>query len=178
MSAKEEEDAQREDSSPGQPHPQISLPAQLYGAARRNSSGPDLAHEPTLRQLALDMQAHMLALDVKPLTAHALLATGTGEQTHTLRNPADHSDVLGTVQVRSYLERKEAAWWQEVRLTAGAQFTLLHLVGAGDGIRPFLVDADVDFPQEAAPVGAGATWDGKTWAQMSPIEKHRLFNPC
>ena len=29
-------------------------------------------------------------------------------------------DVLGTVSVRSYLARKEAVWWQEVRLTAGA----------------------------------------------------------
>jgi methyl-accepting chemotaxis protein len=29
-------------------------------------------------------------------------------------------DVLGTVTVRSYLERKEDAWWQEARLTAGA----------------------------------------------------------
>jgi methyl-accepting chemotaxis protein len=29
-------------------------------------------------------------------------------------------DVLGTVSVRSYRERKEAVWWQEVRLTAGA----------------------------------------------------------
>jgi hypothetical protein len=29
-------------------------------------------------------------------------------------------EVLGTVQVRSYLDRKEAAWWQEVRVTAGA----------------------------------------------------------
>jgi methyl-accepting chemotaxis protein len=29
-------------------------------------------------------------------------------------------DVLGTVMVRSYLERKEDAWWQEARLTAGA----------------------------------------------------------
>jgi methyl-accepting chemotaxis protein len=29
-------------------------------------------------------------------------------------------DVLGTVIVRSYLDRKEAAWWKEVRLTAGA----------------------------------------------------------
>ena len=29
-------------------------------------------------------------------------------------------DVLGTVSVRSYLERKEAVWWLEVRLTAGA----------------------------------------------------------
>ena len=29
-------------------------------------------------------------------------------------------DALGTVSVRSYLARKEAVWWQEVRLTAGA----------------------------------------------------------
>ena len=29
-------------------------------------------------------------------------------------------DVLGTVKVGSYLERKESAWWTEVRLTAGA----------------------------------------------------------
>jgi len=29
-------------------------------------------------------------------------------------------DVLGIVAVRSYLARKEALWWQEVRLTAGA----------------------------------------------------------
>jgi methyl-accepting chemotaxis protein len=28
-------------------------------------------------------------------------------------------DVLGTVSVRSYLARKEAVWWHEVRLTAG-----------------------------------------------------------
>lgn len=29
-------------------------------------------------------------------------------------------EVLGTVTVRSYLSRKEAVWWQEVRVTAGA----------------------------------------------------------
>ena len=29
-------------------------------------------------------------------------------------------EVLGTVTVRSYLQRKEVLWWQEVRLTAGA----------------------------------------------------------
>ena len=92
--ARTEEDAQREDSPPGQPHPQIALPAQLYGAARRNSSGPDLAHEPTLRQLAMDMQAQVDAVKVTPLTAIPAL----GGASHTLRNPADHSDVLGTVQ--------------------------------------------------------------------------------
>ena len=33
---------------------------------------------------------------------------------------AQVGDVLGVVAVRSYLERKESLWWQEVRLTAGA----------------------------------------------------------
>lgn len=33
---------------------------------------------------------------------------------------AQVGDVLGTVSVRSYLSRKEAVWWQEVQLTAGA----------------------------------------------------------
>ena len=33
---------------------------------------------------------------------------------------AQVGDVLGTVSVRSYLDRKESAWWHEVRLTATA----------------------------------------------------------
>ena len=33
---------------------------------------------------------------------------------------AQVGDVLGTVSVRSYLDRKESAWWHEVRLTAAA----------------------------------------------------------
>ena len=33
---------------------------------------------------------------------------------------AQVGEVLGTVHVRSYLERKESLWWNEVRLTAGA----------------------------------------------------------
>ncbi len=33
---------------------------------------------------------------------------------------AQVGEVLGTVAVRSYLQRKEALWWQEVRVTAGA----------------------------------------------------------
>jgi HAMP domain len=43
---------------------------------------------------------------------------------------AQVGEVLGTVQVRSYLARKEAAWWQEVRATAGALSlkALLHTI--------------------------------------------------
>jgi len=89
-----EQDAEREDRTPGQPHPQIPLPAQLYGAARRNSSGPDLAHEPTLRQLAQEMRQHVAPMQVGPMLA----VEAHGGELHTLRNPADHSDAIGTVQ--------------------------------------------------------------------------------
>jgi len=43
---------------------------------------------------------------------------------------AQVGDVLGTVTVRSYLARKEEAWWQEVRVTAGALSVkiLIHTV--------------------------------------------------
>jgi len=95
--ARTEADALREDTPLGQPHPQIALPAQLYGAARRNSHGPDLAHEPTLRQLAAQMQAQIQPVEVTPLLAIAF----AGAQSIPLRNPADHSDVLGTVQYAS-----------------------------------------------------------------------------
>ena len=104
-------DRQGADLHPGQPHPQIVLPEQLYGPARLNSSGPDLAHEPTLQQLALDMQAQVQALQVTPLTAQPSL----GGDHHTLRNPADHSDVLGTVLYASTAD-------VDVALRAAADF--------------------------------------------------------
>ena len=44
---------------------------------------------------------------------------------------AQVGDVLGTVHVRSYLERKEALWWQEVRLTAGALSLKILVSGSG-----------------------------------------------
>ncbi len=88
-------EAAQDDRPPGQPHPQIPLPAQLYGAARRNSSGPDLAHEPTLQMLAQQMAVHTTPLVVQPLLAQDFSAAG---EVLTLRNPADHADVIGTVQ--------------------------------------------------------------------------------
>ena len=98
----------QEEYRQGQPHPQISLPEQLFGASRSNSSGPDLAHEPTLRQLAAQMQAHshdpdrvsVQALTLTPLLASPL-ADGEVSERVILRNPADPHDVLGTVQYAS-----------------------------------------------------------------------------
>jgi len=88
-------EAVQNDRPPGQPHPQIPLPAQLYGAARHNSCGPDLAHEPTLQALARQMAEHGEPLAVQPLLAHSW--PGNGE-VRTLHNPADPADTLGTVQ--------------------------------------------------------------------------------
>ena len=43
---------------------------------------------------------------------------------------AQVGEVLGTVQVRSYLQRKESLWWQEVRVSAGVLSlkALLHTI--------------------------------------------------
>ena len=102
--ARTEQDAQDENTSPGQPHPQIALPAQLYGAARLNSHGPDLAHEPTLRKLAVDMQTQVQEVSITPLLATLFV----GAEHITLRNPADHCDVLGTVQYASMTDVEAA----------------------------------------------------------------------
>ena len=107
-----QDDAQHELTAPGQPHPQITLPALMYGATRCNSSGPDLAHEPTLRLLAQEMQAQGHAVQVTPLTAQPSLGDNN---THPLRNPADHRDVLGTVCYASSADVENA-------LQAAAEF--------------------------------------------------------
>jgi RHH-type proline utilization regulon transcriptional repressor/proline dehydrogenase/delta 1-pyrroline-5-carboxylate dehydrogenase len=97
-------DAAQTDRGLGHPHPHIPLPAALYGAARTNSTGPDLAHEPTLRQLAAYMSAHCEPLHVEPLLAQAALAASSAPETLPIVNPADHSDVLGTVRHASAAE--------------------------------------------------------------------------
>jgi RHH-type proline utilization regulon transcriptional repressor/proline dehydrogenase/delta 1-pyrroline-5-carboxylate dehydrogenase len=97
-------DAAQTDRGLGHPHPHIPLPAALYGAARANSTGPDLAHEPTLRQLAAYMSAHCEPLHVEPLLAQAALAASAAPETLPIVNPADHCDVLGTVHHASATE--------------------------------------------------------------------------
>ena len=103
-------EALNEGSPAGKPHSQIELPAQMYGAARLNSSGQDLTHEPTLRLLAAQMQEQVCgpigltgkALEVNPLAVHPLMACPfVGGERVALRNPADHQDVLGSVQYAS-----------------------------------------------------------------------------
>jgi RHH-type transcriptional regulator, proline utilization regulon repressor / proline dehydrogenase / delta 1-pyrroline-5-carboxylate dehydrogenase len=74
-------------SPPGSPHPAIALPRDLYGAARRNSSGLDLADEDTLAALA----------DAVAAERGRRRALPGGAVTREIRNPANPSDLVGAV---------------------------------------------------------------------------------
>ena len=79
----------------GLPHPAIPLPAALYGAARRNSEGLDLADEATLQALGAALQTSQVqALHAEPLLA----VPARPAPAQPVRNPADRRDAVGTVQ--------------------------------------------------------------------------------
>jgi RHH-type proline utilization regulon transcriptional repressor/proline dehydrogenase/delta 1-pyrroline-5-carboxylate dehydrogenase len=95
------EEAEASGQAPGQPHPAIPLPSRLYGSARLNSQGLDLADEPTLARLSQQMSACMGPIAVAPLLANPVAtprSTGTGHEPVLLRNPADPADLIGTVR--------------------------------------------------------------------------------
>ncbi|RQO83353.1 trifunctional transcriptional regulator/proline dehydrogenase/L-glutamate gamma-semialdehyde dehydrogenase [Acidovorax sp. FJL06] len=79
----------------GLPHPRIATPQGLYGAHRTNSRGLDLSNENTLTALAAALQATA----AHAWTAAPLLgAEAPAGPTQPVRNPADHSDIVGQVQ--------------------------------------------------------------------------------
>ncbi len=92
----------------GLPHPAIPLPRALYGAARVNSRGLDLAHEGTLAALDAAFAAAagerweaspLLAAAGEVQVGEAAAASGSpagGWQ--PVRNPADRDDVVGRVR--------------------------------------------------------------------------------
>ncbi|PHK95472.1 trifunctional transcriptional regulator/proline dehydrogenase/L-glutamate gamma-semialdehyde dehydrogenase [Pseudoroseomonas rhizosphaerae] len=76
---------------PGRPHDAIAAPAALFGAARRNAAGLDLADEHRIAELAGTLRAN-----AAPLRAAPTLAEGTAPP-RPVRNPADRRDVVGHV---------------------------------------------------------------------------------
>ena len=85
----------RAEGGAGLPHPRIALPPQLYGPARANSQGLDLAAEPTLQCVADALAASAAT----PLEATPLIAAGAPAGPRApVRNPADATDVVGQVQ--------------------------------------------------------------------------------
>jgi RHH-type proline utilization regulon transcriptional repressor/proline dehydrogenase/delta 1-pyrroline-5-carboxylate dehydrogenase len=79
----------------GTPHPNIPLPADLYGGERRNSAGIDLSDENRLRALA----ASFAELGAQQWQATPLLAVPAIQRGAALPilNPADHADIVGAV---------------------------------------------------------------------------------
>ena len=86
----------RAEGAVGRPHPGIALPADLYGHARSNSRGIDLASEARLRELARAFgTAESEALRVEPLLA---VDTAQGSGFAPVTNPAHRDDVVGEVR--------------------------------------------------------------------------------
>ncbi len=82
----------------GAPHPRIALPQALYGAARQNSAGLDLASEQRLASLAVAL----IGSAATPWTAVPLVGEGEwpGEAVDIL-NPADRRDRVGSMTAAS-----------------------------------------------------------------------------
>lgn len=90
----------------GLPHQGIPLPLDLYGSARRNSSGLDLANEQQLEQLVANLrESSRAALVARPMLAVELDQLGEAER---VRNPSDLRDAVGTVHAAS-VEQVDAA---------------------------------------------------------------------
>ncbi|MGB9990417.1 trifunctional transcriptional regulator/proline dehydrogenase/L-glutamate gamma-semialdehyde dehydrogenase [Massilia sp. SM-13] len=76
----------------GLPHPGIPLPMAMFGNERKNSMGIDLSNEDTLREVAAALA------ESRSWKAAPILAVGTSAgEAQPVRNPARHSDIVGSV---------------------------------------------------------------------------------
>jgi RHH-type proline utilization regulon transcriptional repressor/proline dehydrogenase/delta 1-pyrroline-5-carboxylate dehydrogenase len=78
----------------GAPHRAIVLPENLFGTERRNSAGIDLSDEHALRSLGEALRA----FDRRQWHATPLPGNAASTSPIPVRNPADHSDIVGTVR--------------------------------------------------------------------------------
>ena len=88
------------EGSLGLPHPRIPLPRELYGEARPNSAGLDLANEHRLGSLSAALLASTnTAYQALPMLGNEQPGcdTETPTQFQHVVNPADHRDVVGQV---------------------------------------------------------------------------------
>ncbi|QJT23087.1 trifunctional transcriptional regulator/proline dehydrogenase/L-glutamate gamma-semialdehyde dehydrogenase [Aeromonas media] len=88
------------EGSLGLPHPRIPLPRELYGEARPNSAGLDLANEHRLGSLSAALLASTnTAYQAVPMLGNEQPGCDTEAPTQCQHvvNPADHRDVVGQV---------------------------------------------------------------------------------
>ena len=107
-------------------HPEIPLPARLFGPQRRNSEGLDVNDVQVLAELAAGMKA---ATDAMPWTAHPACSGGDGRgRKRTVFSPADRRRTVGRVYEASAADiegalgsaRGAAAAWTSVPATQRA----------------------------------------------------------
>jgi RHH-type proline utilization regulon transcriptional repressor/proline dehydrogenase/delta 1-pyrroline-5-carboxylate dehydrogenase len=83
----------------GTPHPAIPLPRSLYGAARTNSRGLDLASDSALHELQAALRAStQVQWTVAPMLGSDAERSAAANRGEPVRNPADHRDVVGYVR--------------------------------------------------------------------------------
>jgi RHH-type transcriptional regulator, proline utilization regulon repressor / proline dehydrogenase / delta 1-pyrroline-5-carboxylate dehydrogenase len=83
----------------GLPHPSIATPPELYGVARRNSQGVDLACDTALASLHVDLlRSANTEWQAQPLLAGPEAQAGWAEPAQPVFNPADLRDRVGRVQ--------------------------------------------------------------------------------
>jgi RHH-type proline utilization regulon transcriptional repressor/proline dehydrogenase/delta 1-pyrroline-5-carboxylate dehydrogenase len=97
------------------PHPRIPLPADLFGAERRNARGLDLTDPATLEVLAARMEeADALEHTAVPIVAGEERAGavagdgGSGRVSRAVMNPADHRRTVGEVVEAGPQDRLDA----------------------------------------------------------------------
>jgi len=95
----------RDEEALGLPHPVIALPRALYGAARPNAQGLDLANEDTLRSLAVTLSETAQHV---PVVLPMLANDVQDGEVRALRNPANHDDVVAYTRDASAHEIDQA----------------------------------------------------------------------
>ena len=90
----------------GLPHPRIALPRALYGDARLNSEGIDLANEHRLGSLSSALLSSSNAVYIAgPMLGCESAALAEAQP---VRNPADHRDIVGHVHEASVQDVTDA----------------------------------------------------------------------
>ena len=87
------------EGTPGLSHPAIAPPPELYGVARRNSSGVDLACDTALARLHVELlSSARTEWQAQPLLAGPEARAEWAEAAQAVLNPADLRDAVGRVK--------------------------------------------------------------------------------
>jgi RHH-type transcriptional regulator, proline utilization regulon repressor / proline dehydrogenase / delta 1-pyrroline-5-carboxylate dehydrogenase len=128
---------------PGAQHDKIAKPADICGG-RKNSGGLDLSNEAVLRSLSETLKSTALtSWQAKPV-----LMTSKGEgPSHSVLNPGDHRDVVGTVYETTVEDAVQAVAHAAAQVQAWAQTSTAE--------RASLLEKAADVMQERLPVLLG-----------------------